>query len=746
MPFYDFNHTDYHELPLDYIMKLARESMGLELKVVGDKLNLVNDLGETLSSVTISYATKALTDVSGRELQTYLISAGVDNNALVFTNGKGEVVYVTPAFATKAEKDVNNRNLVDYVYSVTIAGDKVRVTSGDQVITDLTIPFATSSRYDFNSKDISTYAASLEVNGNLVELRDSMGRLLNSITVPYATAAATASDALHADDADHADEADHATDADAADYATLSTNATNAIQTAAIVGDNLVLTTYGGQVFTLTIPYSIRALKDGQSNEISKTYISNVTNDAQTGKLQFWDAEGNLLVELLPTVNKATHDSYDNLIADYIKQIIVSQNSDYMTVVHGTGTTDTIVIHYSETAWKDTNGNVIKNTYIKRLACIEDVVDGHYKLVAYNGDDPEAELFRIEIYAYAAQTDVNGKDITSYIADVDINNNSELVVTDGEGTVVHQKKIPMGEKAVAIYLATSNEIAPDNFNNTFVQVMMYYNSDKELFNSLTEVLNYIRTNEYAGYPVSIEAVYSWETPNIYQQDNKLMIPLSLYYNYRTKDGYFIGTTKLSNGDTVQIKLPFANGVFTNGTQGTILASGGGASTLNDLTDVHISNANPGDTLIYDGSNWNNDTIDVNDLGDTSISSPTNGQVLTYDGNTHRWKNANAGGGGGSASVLDLTDGSGNSIILTDAQQVGTVQLRLSGTPKTFTQVSTLLQSGSVVIKDSDGSLATIESTSAQSSALIVPYFNGNSRNVIKLIHQWNGNYGVSSVN
>ena len=307
-------------------------------------------------------------------------------------------------------------------------------------------------------------------------------------------------------------------------------------------------------------------------------------------------------------------------------------------------------------------------------------------------------------------------------------------------------KIASGEKAVAIYLATSNEIAPDNFNNTYIQVMNERNADKELFNSLTDVLNYIRDNEYNGYPVSIEAVYSWETPNVYQQDNKLMIPLSLYYNYRTKDGYFIGTTKLSNGDTVQIKLPFANGVFTNGTQGTILTSGGGASTLNDLTDVNISNANPGDTLIYDGANWHNDTMDVDDLGDTSISSPTNGQVLTYDGNTHRWKNANAGGGGGSASVLDLTDGSGNSIILTDAQQVGTVQLRLSGTPKTFTQVSTLLQSGSVVIKDSDGSLATIESTSAQSSALVVPYFNGNSRNVIKLIHQWNGNYGVSSVN
>ena len=671
MPFYDFNHTDYHELPLDYIMKLARESMGLELKVVGDKLNLVNDLGETLSSVTISYAEKALTDVSGRELKTYLISAGVDNNALVFTNGKGEVVYVTPAFATKAEKDVNNRNLVDYVYSVTIAGDKVRVTSGDQVITDLTIPFATSSRYDFNSKDISTYAASLEVNGNLVELRDSMGRLLNSITVPYATAAATASDALHADDADHADEADHATDADAADYATLSTNATNAIQTAAIVGDNLVLTTYGGQVFTLTIPYSIRALKDGQSNEISKTYVSNVTNDTQTGKLQFWDAEGNLLVELLPTVNKATHDSYDNLIADYIKQIIVSQNSDYMTVVHGTGTTDTIVIHYSETAWKDSNGNVIKNSYIKRLACIEDVVDGHYKLVAYNGDTPEAELFRIEIYAYAAQTDVNGKALTSYVADLDINN-KDLIIKDGEDNVLETLALPIPPVYV---IKCSDSVAETSWTD-------------------------------------------------WQAGGRTLATPSLF-----KDGEPASWSELTPDSNVSFELT---------------SDGGTSFKTFKLCEV-TSNPDYGSSMYQ-----------FEYIGSESGSLPNSFAYIVrlgfFNGNMNTKKGyriplaAQGGGGGGSASVLDLTDGSGNSIILTDAQQVGTVQLRLSGTPKTFTQVSTLLQSGSVVIKDSDGSLATIESTSAQSSALVVPYFNGNSRNVLKLIHQWNGNYGVSSVN
>ena len=71
------------------------------------------------------------------------------------------------------------------------------------------------------------------------------------------------------------------------------------------------------------------------------------------------------------------------------------------------------------------------------MECIEDVDDGHWKLVAYNGDTPQAELFRFEVYAYAAQCDVNGKLLTSYLADVQINANDNPVFVDGEGNEVH---------------------------------------------------------------------------------------------------------------------------------------------------------------------------------------------------------------------------------------------------------------------------------------------------------------------
>lgn len=46
--------------------------------------------------------------------------------------------------------------------------------------------------------------------------------------------------------------------------------------------------------------------------------------------------------------------------------------------------------------------------------------------------------------------------------------------------------------------------------------------------------------------------------------------------------------------------------------------------------------------------------DLDDLADVDITNPTNGQVLTYDGTTQTWKNAAGGGGGGGAVIDDTT--------------------------------------------------------------------------------------------
>ena len=385
--FHDYPYTDFHEMNLDYILRLARESMGLHLEVVGDKLQLKNAANQIISNVTVSYATKALQDADGNPIKSYIISTDTDTTSVIFIKGDGTRTSVTIPYATKAKEDNAGHDIVDYVINATVAGDKLRFVKGDGTVFEVTCPYATKASTDVNGKDLTTYAATLTSESKKLCLRDSQGRLLSQITAEYA---------LEAQSAEEAD---------------LATNATNAIQSVTIDGNTIKFTTYGGTDTVITCPYAIKANKDDLGNVIKTTYVASVVNDAQTGKLKFLDAMGNTIVELLPTVDKAAHDSYNNLIADYIKTIAVSAQSNYVTVTHGTGTVESLTIHYSEVAWKDTNGNVIKNTYVKRMEIEEDPANSNvFYIIAYNGDTPEAETFRMKLVTVsydATNMDVN---------------------------------------------------------------------------------------------------------------------------------------------------------------------------------------------------------------------------------------------------------------------------------------------------------------------------------------------------
>lgn len=450
----------YHEYPyttyygdIDAFCKCLKAA-NLRLDTHGDYLRLINSKNEVLSSVKVSWAETALLDEEGRPIKAYLVQAGVNGNQIVFTHGDNTFTTITVPFATKAQTDVRDQEIVDYVYELSIAGDKVRITNGDAGVYELTIPFATKAATDVEGKDLTSYAATLAVDGNELVLRDSKARELSRITVNFAvkaqkdvdgddikstygnsiTQSATTIKLLAKDGTLLSEQTvNYATtslkDTDGnlflSDYAekmvidgdgkrigleahdgtrlatitvpfaTLATDATNAIEQVEIVGDQIVFTTYGGVSISKTIPYAVKAQKDALGNTIANTYVANVGNDTETGALEFYDATGTLIAELVPTVNKATHDSYDNLIADYVKTIVANSQSDYVTITHGDGTVDSIKIMYSEVAYKDTNNNVIKNTYIKRLAIVED--NDIFYLVAYNGDNPEAELFRIAL-------------------------------------------------------------------------------------------------------------------------------------------------------------------------------------------------------------------------------------------------------------------------------------------------------------------------------------------------------------
>lgn len=492
----------YHEYPyttyyndIDKLCKCLK-ALNIYLDTHGDYLRLINGKNnEVMSSVKVSYAEKALTDYEGKDIRTYLVSAGTNGTNLVFTKGNNEVISFEVPFAKTAAKDVQNKDILDYVYDVSISGNKVRITNGDGTVYELTVPFATAAAETVDGYDLTMLACELATDGNELVLKDTKGNELSRITPNFAIKAQKDVDGddikstyansmtqtattlkLLAKDGTVLDEetinyattslkdtdgnlflSDYAekivVDGDGkrigveahdgtrlatitVPFATLATDASNAVENIQVSGDQIIFTTYAGQTFAITAPYAVKAQKDDNGNTIKTTYVADVSNDTDAGTITFYDSLGNELVTIHNgVITHAIYDNYDNPIAGYIKTLAATAGSDYITATHGDGTVDSIKVDYSERALKDTNGNVIKNTYVKRLAIAQDPDDNQWKLFAFNGDTPEALLFALVITAEQAYKDVNGKLLTSYVADGNLNG-TDLILQDGTNNIV----------------------------------------------------------------------------------------------------------------------------------------------------------------------------------------------------------------------------------------------------------------------------------------------------------------------
>ena len=524
----------YHEYPyttyyndIDRLCKCCK-ALQIHLDTHGDYLRLINDKdGSVISSVKVSYADTALTDVDGNPIKTYLISAGTNGTHLVFTKGNNEVISFEVPFAQTAAKDVQDKDILDYVYGVSISGNKVRITNGDGTVYELTVPFATAAAETVDGYDLTMLACALVTDGNELVLKDTKGNELSRITPNFAVKAQKDVDGddikstyansmtqtattlkLLAKDGTVLDEEtiNYATtslkDTDGnlflSDYvekivvdgdgkrigveahdgtrlatitvpfATLATDATNAVENVQVIGDQIVLTTYGGQTFAITAPYAIKAQKDDLNNTIKNTYFAGVDNDTDAGTISFYDATGTLLATISNgVITHAIYDDYDNPLAGYIKTLAATAGSDYLTATHGDGTVDSIKVDYSERAWKDTNGNVIKNTYVKRLAIAQDPDDNQWKLFAFNGDNPEALLFALVIVAEKAYKDVNGKLLTSYLAHIDLDG-TDMVSTDGEGNEVDREDLTHLPYGVDLNVNANKELELIDPNGTIL--------------------------------------------------------------------------------------------------------------------------------------------------------------------------------------------------------------------------------------------------------------------------------------
>ena len=489
-----YPYTDFHELNLDYILKLARSSMGLHLEQSGKFLKLVNAQGEEISKLQIYYAQTALQDVIGNNIDAYIIRGSVDGDNVILTRGNGEYISLTIPYAVKAKTDVNNVDLTSYIHGLSISGNNLLITYGNGNTYTVTVPYAVKASEDVNGKSLTTYVAEITTGNDKLIIKDGDNNILSEITVPYAVKASNddlnesitatygallttdvttislrskdntilstitvpyavkalsdnAGNEFLTDYGYHLGTNGNKVTLDAHDgstlneitvpFSVLATDATNAIEQVQISGDEIVFTTYGGVSTRITVPYAVKALKDNLNNTLSNTYIANAINDPLTGKITFYAQDGSIIAEMIPTVDSAVHDGVGNVIADFVKTIVTDPNSNYVTVTHGTGVTDTLTINYATKAWKDTYDNVIGNTYIRRLACEVDVDTAHYMLLAYNGE--LSELFRIELRAYMAQVDINEKDLTTYVAGVTVDGSDATIIniTDGNGNILN---------------------------------------------------------------------------------------------------------------------------------------------------------------------------------------------------------------------------------------------------------------------------------------------------------------------
>ena len=416
------------------------------------------------------------------------------------------------------------------------SGNQILLKTADNtIVSAITAPYAASAG-SANTASSASYASSA----------GSAASATYATSAGSAATATNATNAANATKADFATSAGSATSADNATYATTAgsaTNATNAVnaQTAAYAettgnvehatyafesvqnsGNYLQFTRGNGTTAQVTVAYAQKAGRDENNNIIVDKYITNVVNN--NGVLEFKSASGQTIVSVTPTTTIADKDSYGNTIADYVKSVSVESGSDYVTIDHGTGTAETLQIPYSDKAWKDTNGNVIKNTYVKRLEIITDPNDGHKKLVAYNGDNPEAELFRIPVEAYKAQV----ADEATHAAAADYATSAGTAAT------------------------ATNATTADTCKNTNIYIKAYSNNDGSRSSSDPDTMTIESITNSAGETLTLSDLETTDLTNIvlvYHQSpndpNLIHYPVTKYKHPGAGTPYFLFFTECS---------------------------------------------------------------------------------------------------------------------------------------------------------------------------------------------------------
>lgn len=222
-----------------------------------------------------------------------------------------------------------------------------------------------------------------------------------------------------------------------------------------------------------------------------------------------------------------------------------------------------------------------------------------------------------------------------------------------------------------------------------------------------------------AYCVATDKTYQWKSTNTVDSSTGRWREFSSGGgSYTAGDGIeitndVISTDTLQEGDMDDIVTPLP----------TPSPSPGGASALDELTDVDIESVTDGDIIKYNSTTqkWENSPESgggasaLADLSDIDLTSLTDGQIIKYNASTQKWENAaESGGGGGCGSIFN----------------VGVILPALYGTTCTITDedsntfTGTFDNSGQCTITgvDSIGDLV-VSTTNGMSQTIHVDYFS-----------------------
>ena len=219
-------------------------------------------------------------------------------------------------------------------------------------------------------------------------------------------------------------------------------------------------------------------------------------------------------------------------------------------------------------------------------------------------------------------------------------------------------------------------------------------------NPVNMSVNYKYFGSGNSYALPISGIYNGARvliSSINGGNNGLVVPNGVYFCGATNESIIIGPYSFIEAEfhSTGWELISAGGTITGLTSGILYPptlsahsnvnintptdneilkyNAGSAKWVNstvtlstDMSDVFIENPISGQALAFNGSAWENTTLNTSNISDISITTPANGDILIYNSTSQKWENGNASRCLAVGEVYSLGDGTTANRTLTAA--------------------------------------------------------------------------------